>query len=87
MEETGKGGIRCHRLFMVHWFQLGLPQWSQALFGLLVAGLFSVMITLEVPQAKFGIYATRCCNFGPTSGTLQLCFDPSAYIEIYSREM
>ena len=45
VEETGKGGIRCHRLFMVHWFQLCLAQWSQALFGLLVAGLFSVMIS------------------------------------------
>ena len=30
---------------MVHWFQLCLAQWSQALFGLLVAGLFSVMIS------------------------------------------
>ena len=27
----------------VHWFQLCLVQWSQALFDLLVAGLFSVM--------------------------------------------
>ena len=25
---------------MVHWFQLCLGKWSQALFGLLVAGIF-----------------------------------------------